>query len=435
MAWDDLLSTRMSVLQGIASPDESTRRRQLEAFCTQYTPPLVSYLCVTRKATPDDAPDVVSEFWLRKVLSPPAEGNLVAKYLRKRERCQDLRFRAYLCKAIQFFLIDYSRSERTPAIVSIDQLEGWEPVEDSETVQFDRVWANHLLCDVLRDVRDECLRSQQAPLWRILETQVLRPAVSGAEPLGYAELARNLGFHSPKAVSNAMLTVRRKITRVLAKKILAYLPGGAENPTQAVDEELAEVLRMLEQPGGLLLQELRALLLDGAGTTDQSTDDSAAASFTSAQLRLAADPRAWIAAEEDLEVVWQQVLDEPLEHWLSSGRAEAGSPRSVETVRGFLLGPRPPLEQLEAMHVTAKRYGNAAPSDAANSAVVYPTIIAALVYMLAIALAELHHGRRISGDSPDRLLTRVDRLRDLAWIGPEARKLLLAYRPLLDASR
>ncbi|MFO0869813.1 MAG: hypothetical protein U0935_12845 [Pirellulales bacterium] len=72
---------------------------------------------------------------------------------------------------------------------------------------FDRVWANHLLCDVLRDVRDECLRSQQAPLWRILENQVLRPAVSGAERLGYAELARTVptgGYRPVKKRSDVL---------------------------------------------------------------------------------------------------------------------------------------------------------------------------------------------------------------------------------------
>lgn len=112
---------------------------------------------------------------------------------------------------------------------------------------------------VLDEVRRKCELKDQLSLWRLFDAQALQPVLTGAPTLGYAKLAQQFGFRSPKAASNAMQTVARKFNRVFVEIIGDYLPAQESELTQeVVDAELHKLLSVLSRAGALKLNRLES---------------------------------------------------------------------------------------------------------------------------------------------------------------------------------
>src|SRR5690606_31192102 len=113
----------------------------------------------------------------------------VTKFLAKKSEIPSLSFRKYLSRSLVNHWIGMCRkSGRQPKIVSMEALEGWEPLEARVQDSFDVAWANHVLVRVLEAVRRECSSKDQLNMWRVFEAQALLPALCGSEPLGYAKI-------------------------------------------------------------------------------------------------------------------------------------------------------------------------------------------------------------------------------------------------------
>ncbi|MEZ6082097.1 MAG: hypothetical protein R3C56_42405 [Pirellulaceae bacterium] len=180
-------------------------------------------------------------------------------------------------------------------------------------------WANHLLARVLDEVRRECELKDQLSLWQLFDAQALQPALTGAPALGYAKLAQQFGFRSPKAASNAMQTIARKFNRVFAEIIRDYLPAQESELTQeVVDAELHKLLSVLSRAGALKLNRLESQEDSWLKGYSVAMEQDSIAGFEFAKL---ANQKMFVELY-DMEVAWNDVRQLPLADWLLSVNSE-----------------------------------------------------------------------------------------------------------------
>ena len=170
MTFEFANSTIMSVLYGVAHQDATQRRSQLERFALQYTQPLVAFLCRAKRISQEQAEEIVQSFWLHKLILPPPEQTIVAKFIDKVRRSGAMRagsFRRYLMRAVANHFLDGMRRDKyTPA--SLEAMVGFDVVSELDRQTFDAAWANAILRSCVNGVREECLGNGQESMWSFL---------------------------------------------------------------------------------------------------------------------------------------------------------------------------------------------------------------------------------------------------------------------------
>jgi hypothetical protein len=61
----------------------------------------------------------------------------------------------------------------------------------------------------------------------VFEWRVVAPALDDAPPVGYADFVRRLGYATPKAAANALVTAKRRFEQTL-RSVLAEYTGDEE---------------------------------------------------------------------------------------------------------------------------------------------------------------------------------------------------------------
>ena len=319
MLYDKTQSTVLSILRGANDAEPSVRNLALEKFCESYRPPLVEFLCHSKRLQMDEAEDVVQSFLLSRIVQPPSGKDLISKYLDKRAKHSNLSFRQYLARSLVNHLITLRR--RSQSETQVGPLLHREPSYTSSDSEFDAVWANHIFGRALRMVRDECLLQNQEQIWNLLVAHVLRPAQCGEKSPGYARLAKELSFASPKAAANAMQTMLRKLRRAMRISISDYLPTPIhDDDDRCVATEIDSLFEILSAPGILLLDDSLWETKTGKST------DSRVAHQGSAALQDRLDRSQLFCVDGDLSLAWAQLLDAPISDWLleDSTQREAG---------------------------------------------------------------------------------------------------------------
>ena len=315
MTFDNAGSTIMSILFGVAHKDDALRREQLERFASQYTQPLVDYLERSKRVDSLDASEIVQEFWLVKLIQPNPEDNLVAKYLESlRNRLDDATdsFRKYLLRSISNHYLDSLR-KRKLNVVSLEQLEGFDVVSDSDCNIFDSVWANSLLRQVVTRVRSECRANDQLAMWQLFCRQIVLPQLTNNGPPGYALLATEMGYSDARSAANAVRTVIRKFQSHMKSCISDYLPiKDITDSENRVEQEFSEILELLSKPG-ILDRELFDDVI-GDGTSKIEPDDSKSSFINLPEQSsnfLVGPEQSLYAKDEDIEFRWRQILAMP----------------------------------------------------------------------------------------------------------------------------
>ncbi len=408
-------STMMSVLFGVAGQDDDARKEYLERFCVVYTKPLVRFLVLTKKLSEDDANEVVQDFWLAKVIQPTPEQNLISKYLLVRESKEGSSFRRYLSKSLSFHFINRYRSAETRrerANVSLDQLDGWEPEDaESDQIEFDAVWSNHLLDQVLGRVHSECLANGHADKWNVFVELVLRPGMRGVATPSYSELAKKLEVNSPKAVGNAWVTVKRMIQRHFVAAVQQYLPSGTPQESIAdVENETREILYGLAARGGL-----RIKLEDNAEQVETSCET---ASFELSGL-LAGD---LFRSSADLREAWKSVLSSKVRSFFNESNPSDTDASYDEWIRSSDTS----LESLDRVRRFAKNHGKQASHELSGQHCL-PREIWALIYLLTLSIAKLRHGQDLSQMTLKQLQSRMLQFREAEWIDDFSKQTLLQF--------
>jgi DNA-directed RNA polymerase specialized sigma24 family protein len=209
-----------------AACEEEARRQALTAILLRYLPALRAHL-LAKSILPDRADDLLQAFIADKVI----ERNLLARADRERGR-----FRWFLTAALNNFCANQLRADtagkRVPngaKLLSLsDGLDAVGSSDGRDADAFDVAWAREAMAEALRRMRDECLACGRADLWQVFEWRVLGPTLDDLEPLGYAQLVERLGYATPKAAANALVTAKRRFEQALRSVIAEYVADDQE---------------------------------------------------------------------------------------------------------------------------------------------------------------------------------------------------------------
>jgi len=236
-------TTRWSLVDVIRRGDARATREALEELLGRYLPALRAHVVYRRRIAPHEADDLVQEFIASRVL----EKDLIAGADRNRGR-----FRSYLLKALDRFLIDWVRQarakKRSPgegAIVPLDDQDQSIEWQETPSDVFHATWARGVVAEALRRVRSQCESSRRPELWAILECRLLDPILKGTQPADYEQLVERFDLKSPAQASNLLITARRMCARALRSVVAEY----AEDE-QEIESEITELREILAKGGG-----------------------------------------------------------------------------------------------------------------------------------------------------------------------------------------
>lgn len=225
-------STCWSEVARAADADPEVRRAALAALLKTYLPALSAYVRWHRRLPPDRLDDLLQGFVCDKVMADelfsyadPARGQ----------------FRLFVLKSLERYIRRVHRydsaAKRNPegGLVSlagedvIDTASADGPAEMS----FDVAWAQHVIQQALRRMRDDCRKADRDGLWTLFQERVVNPIFEDVAASGYEDLAPRLGLSSAAQAANLLVTAKRLFARQLRAVIGEYTSGEHE-----IDDEL-----------------------------------------------------------------------------------------------------------------------------------------------------------------------------------------------------
>lgn len=226
-------TTHWSMVRRAGATDAEGTRVALAHLCAEYWYPLYAY-ARRRGHSPHDAQDLTQSFIMEVI-----EGPLLGRADPERGR-----FRSFMLGAMQHFLANETRRQRTAKrgggseVVSLDEAQAeqrfaLEPADErTPEDQFARNWAFTLLDAVLVRLREEYAQAGRAELFEALE-----PYLSGKDgKAGYASVGAALGL-SENTVAVSIHRMRRRYGELLREEIAQTVLTPEE-----VEEEIAHLL-------------------------------------------------------------------------------------------------------------------------------------------------------------------------------------------------
>jgi RNA polymerase sigma-70 factor (ECF subfamily) len=219
-------------------------REALGILLQRYLPALRAHLVLHRRIEPHQADDLLQSFVSRKVL----EQRLIARSDRTRGR-----FRSFLLKALDHYVIDQLRRQKSRggahAPAQLDEMQELELADDDAEAQpsqaFDRAWAKEVVAEAVRRMRADCERTGRGDLWGVFEHRVLAPSMHGAEPVPYEKLVSDYKLDSPQQASNVLMTAKRMFARALRGVIAESAEDDGE-----IEQDLRDLKQILAQGVG-----------------------------------------------------------------------------------------------------------------------------------------------------------------------------------------
>jgi hypothetical protein len=228
-------ATQWSLVIRAGHAAEDARRQALEALLRQYLPALRAHLLVSRSAPREEIEDLLQGFIADKVV----ERELIARAQRERGR-----FRAFVVISLNRYVASQARFRRSTLRSPAGEA-AVLPLEDADFVDrspscfeaFNRAWAEEVVSGARQRMRAECEATGRADVWTVFQERVVAPALEGAGPTPYAELARRLGVKSETQAANLLVTAKRHFGRALRTVVAEYL--GDE---RLVEEEIEALI-------------------------------------------------------------------------------------------------------------------------------------------------------------------------------------------------
>jgi DNA-directed RNA polymerase specialized sigma24 family protein len=400
-------ATQWSLIDAVAAGD----REALNTFVARYLPAFRNYLVRVLRSDRDDVDDLLQQFLQEKLL----EQHLVAQVNR------DVGFRRFVYRSLKNFVIDHFRREqrRTGGRVSLDE-EHHEHLaaEDSDTDAFDIAWADHVLREALQRVRRECLAKDQACIWYIFESRLLRPLRDNATPATYEELQRQYRFDSPVQAANALETAKRKLRLHLHEVIAEY----AGRDAASIDSELGNLRDILAHAGSRPVASLADLSCDHSASDESFLGSSDAPRRLSAALDLSQfESPLWLPDEsaeilrDELRSRIEAACDDS--DFLRAFREQARIAQMHPTTLAELFSmDSPPLWLLELV----KRWSKSLLRSAQPP---IPKEVAYVLHYACICAGIRAGSRAITRSTDSELLNSLKLLLSYSWIAPELRAL------------
>ena len=240
------LTTHWSLIEGIK--DGSDRDGALIGLLLRtYWKPVYCYL--RHKAYDNEqAKDLTQDFFHEVVLNR----HLVSRADKDRGR-----FRSFLLYAINQYLINRSRDQRSQKRIPRDKLVSLEVAElpnlpksfaqATAEDSYHYAWLSTLLERATIEVRTACQQQGMETHWILFHERILQPILNNSEPVTLPRLCEIHGIEDTKKASNMIVTVKRRFRNVLMGLVrktvvseeqaneefhylLKFLPENAQHP-------------------------------------------------------------------------------------------------------------------------------------------------------------------------------------------------------------
>jgi DNA-directed RNA polymerase specialized sigma24 family protein len=223
-------ATRWTLVERAGAGDNPDGRVALAELVRMYAPALRVHLLQLVQNDAHRADDLLQGFLADKVL----EQRLIGFADPTRGR-----FRSFLLTALDRYVIDTHRRDtakkRSPGTLrAIDEHE--IAIDVRPDAEFDRAWAQAVVGEVVRTMRQQCEESSRPDLWDIFETRYLRPATDNIAPEPHESIAQRLNLESAHHASNLLVSAKRMFTRIFKSVVARYAVSEAE-----VRDEVAEL--------------------------------------------------------------------------------------------------------------------------------------------------------------------------------------------------
>ena len=201
----------------------------LNELCQKYWKPLYNYLRCKGFGN-DKAKDIVQDFFTEKVLGH--------EFLQKADKSKG-KFRTFLLVAIRNYAINLQKKDRMSVI------SGLEPDEYAGTVdpevEFNRVWAEELLQEVLKELEIECQRKGKTVHWQIFREWLLEPNLSSNKML-MSDICKKYGIEDSSVAYNMIANIKKRFRVLLKKHLRLQVESDAD-----VGVEIANFINLFSQ--------------------------------------------------------------------------------------------------------------------------------------------------------------------------------------------
>ncbi|UCE50009.1 MAG: sigma-70 family RNA polymerase sigma factor [Phycisphaerales bacterium] len=201
----------------------------LAELYTKYWRPVYSYL--RRKGfSNEEAKDLIQGFFSEKVLGQ--------QLLLRADRTKG-RFRTFLLTAVKNYAIDLHRKQKP--MQEFD--EGLDESGDitSPEAEFDLIWAQELLKEVLQKLEAECRRREKDTHWEVFRAWLLDPKISDAK-IDMSDLCAELGIDDASKAYNMIANLKGRFRKILRDCLRRHVGSDA-----AVDDEINHFIEIFSR--------------------------------------------------------------------------------------------------------------------------------------------------------------------------------------------
>lgn len=416
---EEFASTRWTTIRLASSEDLDIRNEAVSELILRYYPALRAYLLRRKRLPVVEADDILQGFVTDKVL----ERNLIGAAVQRKGK----KFRSFLLKALDNYLLDRNRrlrtKKRSPEDRAVFEGDAAELILDTghnDIDVFDVAWARKLLDEVIAVMQADCEKKKQDRIWGVFNHRLLASARQGAEPAPYDDLVERFEFESPEQACNALATAKRKFEKAFETVASQY----ASN-FEGTSEVLAELIDILGKAPSLDWQNAPESWSDLASQEDPSL---AELSDTHPQLlgqilgSVSTDPWTW--STEDLGTILKHLLQRPVLSLVGIHPSEAGfgNEASELLLKEAILSPTTDIDVLRAIKRFARRNANQKSGS-------FPSEIASVIYFASLASAQVNRRSQITKSNKDVLVHGFAVMNDLEWVPDEVQTL---YRSALS---
>ncbi len=235
--------TRWSIVELVGDPEEglAVNGEALEELCEIYHKPIHRYLCRLGYSA-DYAKDLTQSFFLKSL-----EKKIFARCHKEKGK-----LRSYLCASLKTFLADEARYhdalkrgskfQRVDDDVSdiehfLESDHGWHPMTPDKA--FDRHWAETILSEALKTLREEFEKRNRSEVFRVLSKFLSWRATEEGPQLAAAE---ELGM-APNAFGMQLQRTRKRLATLIETQIARTVAS-----REALKQELAYFYEILREP-------------------------------------------------------------------------------------------------------------------------------------------------------------------------------------------
>ena len=214
--------------------DTTQRGAILAELCQKYWKPLYSYLRC--KGFPnDEAKDLVQGFFTDKVLGQ--------EFVDKADRARG-KFRTFLLVALRNYTINILKSDKLRQ--NHDPGAG-ESVEDTgPETEFNRVWAEELLQEVLKQLEQECYRRGKRIHWLVFREWLLEPKTD-SDKARMNDICAKYDIASPSKAYNMISNIKSRFRVHLRDHLRLTVETDAE-----VDSEIISFMETVARLQSIL---------------------------------------------------------------------------------------------------------------------------------------------------------------------------------------